>query len=198
MKDGGRTTAAAAPAPLPPTLIVCASGRRRGKTAWAEALVRALGARGARVGVVKHHPHPAPPHAPEPDPPALPAPPAPPRIPDTQRAIAAGARASVLATPHGLAVEGLDPAGPDAELDRALRALQAAAPEVDVVIAEGFRHSLRRPRLWLGDGDPPPSPAPCRRAGGTEADCPAAVAAVVAWMVELGLLGDATATRPDL
>jgi molybdopterin-guanine dinucleotide biosynthesis protein MobB len=165
----------AAQASLPPVLVIAAAASGRGKTAWLTALCRALAARGLRVGVVKHHPHPDPAGGA-----------GPPR--DTGRALTAGALATALAMPAGVLLEGLPPVDAEGELVRAVAHLQAAVPGLDLVLAEGFRQATGWPRLWVGPEAPPSGTSPCLWVDGSAAARPEAVERVLRWMTDLGLV----------
>lgn len=147
----------------PPLIVVSAAASGAGKTLWIEALTGALGARGQRVGVVKHHPHG--------------------RSGerqggrDTDRAAAAGATASVLAEPDLLRLYrvGRDPA---VLLARGVAAVRAVAA-VDVVLAEGFRTVAVRTRLWVGEGGPAADDGLCIRVAAAQSRQREAVAEVL-------------------
>ena len=95
-----------------------------GKTRLISRLIPALARRGVRVGALKHtgHPHPF-------DVPGK----------DTDVLRRAGAIAAAIEGPHGLAYFG-PPAG-------GVRALARLLPEVDLVLAEGFKHEPLPPLL---------------------------------------------------
>lgn len=100
-----------------PPIVAVSGFSGAGKTRLLSRLIPALVRRGVRVGVLKHtgHPHPF-------DVPGK----------DTEVLRRAGALAAAIEGPHGLAYFG-PPAG-------GARALARLLPEVDLVLAEGFKH----------------------------------------------------------
>jgi molybdopterin-guanine dinucleotide biosynthesis protein MobB len=151
-------------------VLVSAQGAGSGKTRWVEALTRRLRQEGHTVAVIKHHGHGRPPSPPHPR-------------KDTQRALAQGATAAVLASPWGWSLEGATLPSPEAQLRVALAALVAAVGVVEVVLAEGFRSICGWPRLWVGAGTPPPGPT--LTVVGPPPYGPPDLEAVVAWLYAL-------------